>query len=186
MRRLLLTFSALVAVGVVAAPAAVAQGPAEDSVTGSGDSSFCSGEFLIDVRSGPSGESPTGQVTCGTFFNGPVTCLNVQGNVALLTIQTNQFGSVALRVIDNGGGPADSVEAFPGSGCAQPQPTYVPVGFRGAIVIVDAPPRPPLPTSKNQCKNGGWRSFGVFKNQGDCVSFVATGGKNAPAGGSKR
>ncbi len=38
-----------------------------------------------------------------------------------------------------------------------------------------------LPTSKDQCKNGGWRNFGVFKNQGDCVSFVATGGKNPPA-----
>lgn len=36
-----------------------------------------------------------------------------------------------------------------------------------------------LPTSKDQCKNGGWRQCGVFKNQGDCVSFVATKGKNA-------
>jgi len=43
-------------------------------------------------------------------------------------------------------------------------------------VIVKAP----LPTSKDQCKNGGWRSFGVFKNQGDCVSFVASHGKNPP------
>jgi hypothetical protein len=34
----------------------------------------------------------------------------------------------------------------------------------------------------NSCKNGGWRAFGVFKNQGDCVSFFATGGKNPPAG----
>jgi hypothetical protein len=38
-----------------------------------------------------------------------------------------------------------------------------------------------LPTDKNQCKNGGWVTFEVFKNQGDCVSFVATGGKNPPA-----
>jgi hypothetical protein len=37
-----------------------------------------------------------------------------------------------------------------------------------------------LPTSKDQCMNGGWRSFGVFKNQGDCVSYVATKGKNPP------
>jgi hypothetical protein len=28
---------------------------------------------------------------------------------------------------------------------------------------------------KDQCRNGGWKTFGVFKNQGDCVSFVATG-----------
>jgi hypothetical protein len=39
----------------------------------------------------------------------------------------------------------------------------------------------PLPTSKDECKKGGWRTFGVFKNQGDCVSFVATRGKNQPA-----
>ena len=35
------------------------------------------------------------------------------------------------------------------------------------------------PTTKDQCKNGGWQSFNspAFKNQGQCVSFVATGGK---------
>jgi len=38
------------------------------------------------------------------------------------------------------------------------------------------------PTSKVDCVKGGWRSYGSFKNQGDCVSFVATGGKNPPAG----
>jgi Tol biopolymer transport system component len=35
-------------------------------------------------------------------------------------------------------------------------------------------------TTKDQCKNGGWRSYPGFENQGDCVSFVATGGKNPP------
>jgi hypothetical protein len=39
-----------------------------------------------------------------------------------------------------------------------------------------------FPTDKGQCKDGGWQAFGVFKNQGDCVSFVATGGKNPPTG----
>jgi hypothetical protein len=40
-----------------------------------------------------------------------------------------------------------------------------------------------LPNTKEDCKNGGWQGFfGVFKNQGDCVSFVATGGRNPPAG----
>jgi hypothetical protein len=45
-----------------------------------------------------------------------------------------------------------------------------------------------LPTTKDECKNGGWETFTgfqgqtIFKNQGDCVSFVATGGKNQPAG----
>ena len=42
---------------------------------------------------------------------------------------------------------------------------------------------PALPKTKEQCKNGGWRTYGdAFKNQGDCVGFVATGGRNAPTG----
>jgi parallel beta-helix repeat protein len=40
-----------------------------------------------------------------------------------------------------------------------------------------------LPASADQCKKGGWQAYGVFKSQGDCVSFVATGGKNSPTGG---
>lgn len=40
---------------------------------------------------------------------------------------------------------------------------------------------PVLPTSGQDCKQGGWATYGVFKNQGDCVSYVATGGKNPPA-----
>jgi hypothetical protein len=40
---------------------------------------------------------------------------------------------------------------------------------------------PLLPTTTDECKNGGFADFGgVFKNQGDCVSFVTTGGKNEP------
>jgi len=39
------------------------------------------------------------------------------------------------------------------------------------------------PASKDECKNGGWQTLQddrghAFKNEGDCVSFVATGGKN--------
>ena len=35
------------------------------------------------------------------------------------------------------------------------------------------------PTDKDECKKGGWMSFNnpTFKNQGDCVSFVASQGK---------
>ena len=40
--------------------------------------------------------------------------------------------------------------------------------------------------SKDECKAGGWMNFHglsgapLFRNQGDCVSFVATGGRNDP------
>jgi hypothetical protein len=36
------------------------------------------------------------------------------------------------------------------------------------------------PIGKDDCKHGGWKGWPVFKNQGDCVSFVATEGKNPP------
>ena len=53
------------------------------------------------------------------------------------------------------------------------------------ITAVSQPPPPPppvhLPTTVAQCFNGGWQSFKVFKNQGDCVSYVATKTKNAPS-----
>jgi hypothetical protein len=32
------------------------------------------------------------------------------------------------------------------------------------------------------CKKGAWEDWGVFKNQGDCVSYIATNGRNEPAG----
>jgi hypothetical protein len=28
-----------------------------------------------------------------------------------------------------------------------------------------------MPTNKDQCKNGGWASFG-FRNQGQCIAWV--------------
>ncbi len=46
-----------------------------------------------------------------------------------------------------------------------------------------------VPANKAQCKDGGWEHLhdnasphNHFKNQGDCVSFVATGGTNLGAG----
>lgn len=71
--------------------------------------------------------------------------------------------------------------------------TFKPL-IRGAIALlvfasvglaeaqIKPPPPPTLPTTKEQCFDGGWQAFKVFKNQGDCVSFVATKQKNPPAG----
>lgn len=60
---------------------------------------------------------------------------------------------------------------------------FAAVGQATAQVPPPPPPPPPstLPTTTEQCFNGGWQTFKVFKNQGDCVSFVATKGKNLPA-----
>ena len=50
--------------------------------------------------------------------------------------------------------------------------------FSVSYTVPDPPP--PVPTSAEQCKKNGWQTYGIFKNQGDCVSYVATHGKNEP------
>jgi hypothetical protein len=58
----------------------------------------------------------------------------------------------------------------------------------GTIVDPGAPTvLPRMPQSKDDCNNGGWKDLvddrgRPFKNQGDCVSFVATNGKNKAKG----
>jgi hypothetical protein len=51
---------------------------------------------------------------------------------------------------------------------------------------ISLPPPPSVPVSKDDCKKGGWKNLvdskgNPFKNQGGCVSFVATGGSNLGA-----
>jgi hypothetical protein len=37
-----------------------------------------------------------------------------------------------------------------------------------------------VPRTADDCKKGGWERYGIFRNQGDCVSWVVTHGKNEP------
>jgi hypothetical protein len=183
-KMLLLAVLPLAMLGVLVVPVAAAQVPTQDSVTGTGVVAGGSGAtftFDIDAHSGPSGENPTGQVTFrsasngSVFFSGPVTCLAVNGNSAILNIDASQFGPVNMEVTDSPSG--DRIRAIAGHStpCT---PLASPLDFlliSGGVVVVDAPA---VPTSKDQCKNGGWHNFPGFKNEGDCVSFVATGGKS--------
>jgi hypothetical protein len=110
------------------------------------------------------------------------------GHIALLKLQSTQgafIGLVSMRITDNSGSTTpDRIQSTAASGasneCASPEPSYIlpSIVTSGDIVVTDA--APPLPTSKEQCKNGGWQDFAVSKNQGDCISFVETGGNNPP------
>jgi hypothetical protein len=138
--------------------------------------------FEINATSGPSGENPTGHTK---FFiddvhgvgnlGGPVLCLAVRGNTATMNVQTESpflGGFETIQVVD---GQPDTFDA---SGDTAPRgPTdcspLAPTGFGGPlssgdITVVDAPA---LPTTKGQCRDGGWRQF-AFKNLGRCIAFV--------------
>jgi hypothetical protein len=182
-------FAVAVAIGapLLTPASSSAQVPTEDSVTGAGMVSTCGsgpGLLEIDAHSGPSGENPTGDTLCTPFPGLPganVTCLVVQGNVALLSAtRPDNSLTVTFRITDNGAS-GDVVEGNFGLGCPDSAGfTFFNLGLTsGDYAVVDAPS---LPTTLGQCKKGGWASYGIFKNQGDCVSFVATDGRNGPAG----
>jgi hypothetical protein len=170
----------------------IASGPGGENPTGA--------VTVSDLGPTPGGTS---------YVAAAATCLSVSGRVAIVGVtgSRQRYGSASphtqiaglIRIVD-GGGPNSGADTFqfaltegPLSGPPGPGPTTCstfPGTFpngggiqsftnqTGDVVVTDARP---LPTSKNQCKNGGWRAYGVFKNQGDCVSFVATGGKNPSA-----
>ena len=144
--------------------------------------------FTIGARSGPSGENPTGEVRVDEgrlgFATGRVTCLNVTENRATIGVEFSPvIGSGFFFLEDNTGVGQDSfgsvaTPAGPQSICPANATSSLEPISSGDLVVHDAPE---FPTSKDQCKNGGWRNYGTtFKNEGQCVSFVATGGKKQP------
>ena len=94
-----------------------------------------------------------------TFTLGAQSCTGTTANGgASCTISLAQpVGSYTLTV------------SSPGDVSVYPTQTYATFAITG-------------PTATAQCKGNGWTVFGIFKNQGDCVSYVATGGKNPPNG----
>ncbi len=179
--RVLTVLTAISLLTAVSAPVVSAQQPVQDSVVGSATMTLY-GQFDIDARSGSNGEDPVGQVTAifNRFegFSGPITCLAVRGNSATLNIDSN-LGLITMQITDNAGtGSPDRIDAFPArrapDDCSPFSGGVIGTVITGDIVVVDVPP---VPTSKDQCKNGDWRNYAGFKNQGACVSFVATGDK---------
>jgi hypothetical protein len=84
---------------------------------------------------------------------------------------------LTLELVDNGGNGADIIQALHPGGIRAPTDcsplVAVPSEFltQGRATVFDAPL---LPSTKAQCKNGGWRNYGaMFKNQGQCVAFVS-------------
>jgi hypothetical protein len=145
----------------------------------------------FDAVSEAGGANPSGQVnyfvgagpTSGKNVSATVVCLSVSGNTAVIGFQGNSIRPLEppvpvvgeLVVADNG--PVDSLLDTVGlsergtgtANCAAP-------GFVSSMPVAgDVIVHPPaVPASKDQCKNGGWKNFPGFKNQGQCVSFVAT------------
>jgi hypothetical protein len=154
--------------------------PSLDTVTATGTAGEDS-DIDITAQSGPSGENPTGTASFSIDFEGPVTiagpvtCLRVTGNTAVLNFQsqlTPELGLMTIELTDNGGGGRDvmtlALEHRAAADCSPPGPGETAPLDPGRAIVVDASPDPTL---KRQCKHGGWAQLG-FANQGQCVRFV--------------
>jgi hypothetical protein len=175
--------------------------PQLDTATATGSVGSGIGSFTnihVDAHSGPSGENPGGfasidttvQLQVGSHtvdvdveISGPVTCLNVTGNAAVIKIDatavalelgiTLHLGVAEIELVDNGGSGSDLFSAHPVASsltdCSGGTADAVPLD--GRAVVFDAKP---LPTTKDQCKGDGWKQIG-FANQGLCLAFVERG-----------
>lgn len=202
----LLFVAAVISISAWPAHAATTTTPTGDFVTGGGATvDFIGGgvglpiryqNIVIDAHSDPSGANAGGTVFFEvaelvgpsvylvlTEVSGPVTCLTVNGNDAVIVFDATargfHFGLVPIHVIDNGpsGSPPDEffANSFPIT-CGE-NPTGLLGGplVAGDLVVHDAV----VPTSISQCLHGGWQHVvddagQPFRNQGLCVTFVRT------------
>ena len=112
------------------------------------------------------------------FVAGYLNTLDPETGAVLTTsdpFTTEHVGGLAVRPTDGiifaSGGDAGRLWTLSPSG-TQTFLGLTSVGGVGDLAFT------PLPTSKADCKNGGWQRFSFpysFKNQGDCIQFVNTG-----------
>jgi hypothetical protein len=176
--------------GAQAEPASSQPVLADHAVTGAGSTGNLYFAIAVDARSNASGDNPTGTVSLDVLgsihVEGPITCLHVDGNQAVIgfTDTTGPFDRLTVHVVDNGA-TGDLFGALPNT------PTdciHLPDGLgstdqvlvSGNLTVRDQPAL----TSKAQCRNRGWQQFTTvdgaeaFTNQGQCIALVVA--KNAP------
>lgn len=142
-------------------------------ITGVEGQPFTSASFTLASTSQCQGGSPRFdvQTTTGFFFLG---CNNVipVGNTYTFNAATIAAGGNQVPV------PTGDIVSISVLIDVQGTADLTDITVNGQLQV------PAMPMTKDDCKNGGWQTFVVpaFKNQGDCVSWVATNGRNAPAG----
>ena len=143
-------------------------------ITGLEGQPFTAASFTLDSASQCEGGSPRFNVetTTGFFFLG---CNNVIPT-------TNADGSATYTFTAATLAAAGNQVPFP-TGAIESISILIDVEGTADITNITVNGELQVPTpqaAKDQCKNGGWQNFTSpsFKNQGDCVSYFATGGKN--------
>ena len=141
-------------------------------ITGATGQAFTSSSFTLASAAQCQGGSPRFNVftSAGTFFLG---CNNVTPTLNADGTATYTFTAATLAAagqqVPTPTGTITQVEVLID---VQGSADLSNITFNG-VTQVPVPVGPP--TTKAQCKHGGWKTFTnpSFKNQGQCVSFVA-------------
>ena len=143
-------------------------------ITGLEGQAFTSGSFTLASAGQCQGGSPRFDVvtTAGLFFLG---CNNVTPTINANGTATYTFTATTIAAAGN-------QVPFP-TGTITALDVLIDVEGTADITNITVNGELQVPTpqaAKDQCKNGGWQNFTSpsFKNQGDCVSYFATGGSN--------
>jgi hypothetical protein len=141
-------------------------------ITGLEGQTFTSASFTLASASECQGGSPRFNVvtTTGLFFLG---CNNVTPTVNANGTVTYTFTAATIAAAGLPF-PTGTIEAISILIDVQGTANVTNITVNGELQV------PTTQAAKDQCKNGGWQDFTspAFKNQGDCVSFFATGEKN--------
>ena len=141
-------------------------------ITGLEGQAFTSASFTLASASQCQGGSPRFDVvtTAGLFFLG---CNNVTPTINSNGTATYTFTAATLAAAGNQVPfPTGTITALDVLIDVQGMADITNITVNGELQV------PTPQAAKDQCKNGGWQNFTSpsFKNQGDCVSFFATGG----------
>jgi len=152
---------------------------AQASITGFTGATFTSASFTLASIGQCNGGSPRFNVYTNVqqpFFLG---CNNVIPVVDPSTgAATYTFDAATIAA---GGGqvpvPSGTISSVEIVLDAQGAADLTNIKFNGVLQVPEV--KPVHPTSKNACKKGGWKTFTSpkFKNQGQCVSYVASHGR---------
>jgi hypothetical protein len=136
--------------------------------------------FLVELVNSAPGEGSDNYLL-RSYRNVPLSCGTPVGHIAW------QLDDATGEALSNTALPRtpprlDDFEPLSELTVVGPRDSGGPPYFvRAHVISAKLVVAPSVPTAKEQCKDEGFKVFTAgFKNQGDCVSFVATQGKNEP------
>lgn len=151
---------------------------AQAEITGFAGQTFTSASFTLASTSQCIGGSPRFDVyttTQSPFFLG---CNNVTPVINADGSATYTFNAATIAAIGQVPFPTGTIQSVDVLVDVQGSADLTNITFN-SVPQVPVVSQVGPPTSKDACKHGGWKTFNhpTFKNQGQCVSYVASHGR---------